>query len=60
MLAWKKQTINIDDDDDDDHHHPGKNVGWGNGIKGMVQNRPTIYRVVNLDERGFMEGRDEF
>jgi len=42
------------------HHHPGKNVGWGNGIKGMVQNRPTIYRVVNLDERGFMEGRDEF
>src|SRR6187399_858365 len=36
------------------HLAPSKGGGWGNGIKGMVQNRPTIYRVINWKKGGFM------
>ena len=48
------------------HHHPGTwhlaKVGDGeNGIKGMVQNRPTIYRVINWQQlMESMEERDGF
>ena len=32
------------------HLAPSKGGGCGNGIKGMVQNRPTIYRVINWEK----------
>ena len=32
------------------HLAPSKGGGWGNGIKGMVQNRPTIYRVIDWEK----------
>ena len=40
------------------HRHPGKSGGWGNVIKGMVQNRPTIYRVINWKKEEDLWGEE--
>src|SRR6188768_4114972 len=40
------------------HLAPSKGGGWGNGIKGMVQNRPTIYRVINWKKKEDLWGEE--